>query len=102
MRLHAAVFRRIRTHRGRFLPRRDRVDVARAAPVREAPVREAPVREAPVREVPAAVVGFARRFDVPVGRGRCLLAPVFGLARRLDDPVGRRSGGFRESLTPGV
>ena len=90
VRPHAPIRRRMRTQRGRVL----RADDFRTTPVVR--VADARVADAPVRDV-----GLARRLDVSVGRGRRVPLPVTG-TRCECDPVARRSGGFRESVTPGV
>ena len=61
----------------------------------------APVLRVADAAVPVREVGLARRLDVSVGRGRLAPLPVTG-TRCECDPVARRSGGFRESVTPGV
>ncbi len=60
-----------------------------------------PVRRVADAAVPVRVVGLASRFDVPVGRGCWALRPVAG-TRCCCDRVVRRSGGLRDSVTPGV
>jgi hypothetical protein len=63
--------------------------------------RNAPVVRVADAAVPVRVVGFARRFDAFDGRGCWALLPVTG-TRCCCDRVVRRSGGFRDSVTPGV